>query len=60
MFFTTSQTISVITMPRCQKCGERVSQRYSDVKWDGGPVVPACPNCDDAEISNGEYREYRG
>jgi len=47
-------------MPRCQNCGERVSQRYSDVKWDGGPVVPACPNCDDAEISNGAYREYRG
>lgn len=47
-------------MPRCSNCKSTVSQKFSDVKWDGGPVVPACPNCDDAEISNGSFRTYRG
>lgn len=47
-------------MPMCKRCKSTVSKQYAEVMWGRTDVVPACPDCDDAKISNGSLHEYRG
>jgi len=46
--------------PECKNCGSKVSEQFARVNWDRTDTVPACPNCEDAKMMDGDKHEYRG
>jgi len=47
-------------MPQCNNCGNRVSLDYVRVKYDQIDEIPACPECEDRKLEDGEVHKYRG
>lgn len=47
-------------MPECTNCGNSVSEQYARVMSDRTDTIPACPECEDAKMIDGQKHEYRG
>lgn len=47
-------------MTQCTNCGSKVSKQYAKVKFSRSDFIPACPDCEDRKIQNGQVYEYRG
>jgi len=47
-------------MPECTRCGNRVSEQFAKVMWSDAETIPACPECEDAKIMDGDLHIYRG